>query len=113
MAQFARITLTNTNLTGATNFFTVKMKECSQGSLTTIQTGLTYSDFPYLVNLDDNFGSITCYFYNVSESTTGLVCSGQTFIGSPTPTPTISITPTNTPSVTPSSTGVDRDWETL
>ena len=106
MAQFARITLTNTNLTGATNFFTVKMKECSQGSLTTIQTGLTYSDFPYLVNLDDNFGSITCYFYNVSESTTGLVCSGQTFIGSPTPTPTISITPTNTPSVTPSSTGV-------
>ena len=75
MAQFAEITLTSTNLTGGTNFFTVDMKECSSSGFTTIQTGLTYTDFPYLVNLDDNFGSITCYDYEVSEIVTGLVCS--------------------------------------
>ncbi len=45
MAQFAEITLTSTNLTGGTNFFTVDMKECSSPTFTTIQTGLTYSDF--------------------------------------------------------------------
>ena len=78
MALFAEITLTSTNLTGVTNFFTVDMKPCSSGSYTTIQTGLTYSDFPYLVNLDDNFGTISCYNYKVTESVTSLICSGQT-----------------------------------
>jgi hypothetical protein len=105
MAQFAEITLTSTNLTGGTNFFTVDMKECSSPTFTTIQTGLTYSDFPYLVNLDENFGVINCYDYKVSESTTSLVCSGQTNItgATPTPTPSVTTTPsiTATPSITP------------
>lgn len=104
MAQFAEITLTSTNLTGGTNFFTVDMKECSSPTFTTIQTGLTYSDFPYLVNLDENFGVINCYDYKVSESITNLVCSGQTNITGVTTTPTPSITPsvTATPTITPS-----------
>ena len=106
MAQFAEITLTSTNLTGVTNFFTVDMKECSSPNFTTIQTGLTYSDFPYLVNLDEEFGVISCYNYKISESVTGLICSGQTFIGSVTPTPSITTTPSVTPSTSTIITGV-------
>ena len=102
MANFAEISLTSTNLTGVTDFFTVQLKECSSGSYTTVQTGLTYSDFPYLVNLDDLFGSITCYNYIVTESRTQLSCNGTSYIGSTTPTPTISVT--STPTVTPTST---------
>jgi hypothetical protein len=104
MANFAEITLTNTNLTGETNFFTIKVKECSSPSFITVQTGLTYADFPYLVNLDETIGEITCYEYNVSETLTNLVCSGVTYIGTPSVTP--SSTPTTTPSVTTSVTGV-------
>jgi hypothetical protein len=91
MAQFAEITLTSTNLTGGTNFFTVDMKECSSPTFTTIQTGLTYSDFPYLVNLDENFGVINCYDYKVSGAT-------------PTPTPSITATPSITPNASSSPT---------
>jgi hypothetical protein len=42
---------------------------------------------------------INCYDYKVSESTTSLICSGQTNITGATPTPTPSITAT--PSITP------------
>lgn len=97
MAKFAEIILTNTNLTGVTNSFSVFLKHCSGSTYTTIQTGLTYSDFPYLVNLDNTFGSINCYDYQVSEDLTGLICGGQQYTGI---TPSVSVTPTTTPSVT-------------
>ena len=108
MPQFAEIILSNTNLTGSTNFFTLDMKECSQNTFTTIETGLTYSDFPYFVDLNEHFGPIDCFNYELSESLTGLICSGQTFSGTPTPTPSTTTTPTPTitatvtPSITPS-----------
>jgi hypothetical protein len=100
MPQFAEITLSNTNLTGVTNFFTLDVKECTQSTFTTIETGLTYSDFPYFVNLEQEFGPIDCFNYKVSESYSGLICSGQTFAGSPTPSPSVTVTPSITPSVT-------------
>ena len=83
MATFARILLTSTNLTGVTNTFTVELKDCSSPTYTTISTGLTYDSFPYLVNLDETFGSISCYDFKVSESISGLICSGQTLLPSP------------------------------
>ena len=106
MAKFAEITLTNTNLTGLTNTFSVFLKHCSGSTYTTIQTGLTYSDFPYLVNLDNTFGSINCYDYQVSEEITGLICGGQEYTGvtptnSVTPTPSVTSTPDNTPTSSP------------
>ena len=94
MSQLVEINLSSTNLTGLTNQFSVFVKDCSDITFTTVETGLTYSNFPYLVDLESAIGVVSCYDYKVVESLTNLSCSGQTIIPSPTP----SITPTTTPS---------------
>ena len=94
MPLFSQISITDTTLTAETYNFTVEIKECSSSNFITVATGVKYSEFPYLVNLNNYITDTSCYDYSITETTTSRNCQSALY---PSPTPSISPTPTVTP----------------
>jgi hypothetical protein len=103
MATRGQISITNTNLSGASYNFEIYIRECGTENWGSPVDTIPYSGFPYIFNVNAILsGSVSCYEYLVIEPTTNTQCTDQVIFASPTPTPTV--TQTTTPSNTPTNT---------
>jgi len=82
--------------------YTIRVKECANENYITVNTGLSYNDFPYQFDIESYIVG-TCFDYQVIDMDSGCICTQQENIPT-TPTPTPTNTPTNTPTPTPTPT---------